>query len=95
MKRLNLRVKQTNSELLISNNSDLHRVLDEYDQTQNYDEMISSLKHLCNEDDSDQDTQTKTADTVNIEHVIFFKAVIITWRCCIDENEEEKETKGP
>ena len=57
--------------------------------------MISSLKHLCNEDDSDQDTQTKTADTVNIEHVIFFKAVIITWRCCIDENEEEKETKGP
>ncbi len=55
--------------MLISNNSDLHKVLDEYDQNKNYDEMIDSLKHLCIEDDSDQETQTKASDTVNVEQV--------------------------
>ncbi len=81
--------------MLISNNSDLHRVLDEYEQSKNYDDMINSLKHLCiEEEDSDQDTQTKASDTVNVEQVKYIKAVIIPRRCCSNENEKEKETKG-
>ncbi len=58
-----------NIELLVSNNSDLHKVLDDYENNKNYDEMIDSLKHLCIEDESDEDTHTKTSDTVNVEQV--------------------------
>jgi hypothetical protein len=56
--------------------------------------MINSLKHICIEDESDEDTQTKASESVNVEQVMIVNSVIITRRCCIDENEKEEETEG-
>ena len=56
-----------NIELLFSHKSDINEILDDYEQTKNYDNLITSLKNLCIDEESE--IKAKETDNINIDQL--------------------------